>query len=468
MPVFALQSMGIGRWPLSRQLRFCILVTFLWLSLLAAKVPSVLGQDLQVLFDEPTTEEKAMVLQDWGNRNTTPTDYSVHRTAEAEGFTLSRVSYILDDLQLFGVVRYPRHFDESGSFPVLVLLHGGFSGFWYDFPLSFDDNYPSGCIADSFLVVCPTFRGEGLAGGELLGNAVSDGETSYWDYDCDDAMAMLTAVLENIPAADGGRVVALGQSRGGNVAYHMAIRDSRIRKAAVLFPPSQFREPSVQQEVQDHVDGVQDVTNPLPEKVIEEIVTPYLAGQTTLAQARTHLTAWSAKNFVTASLKLQVHHGDADDIVPILHSVLVDEEMQDQGATFPEYQFFTYPGGNHIPSSLAGYELKVEDFLCYLPSGLSAAPDIPLLPQLQAFPNPFSDRIVLAIGPEVSGKSAINPVFDIFDIRGRRVRTLWGEDPGLANWDGCDQMGRHLPAGSYLATLKGNTQIRPVSILLLK
>jgi pimeloyl-ACP methyl ester carboxylesterase len=441
---------------------------FLWLMGLAAEAPSARAQNLQELFDPPSSEEISQVRQQWAVRNTTPSAYSVHRTAEADGFTLSRVSYVLDDLQLYGVVRYPRHYTESGTFPVLVLMHGGFTGFWYDYPLHFDADFTSQCIADSFLVVCPTYRGETLAGGDLLGGAISEGETSFWDYDCDDTMAMLTAVLENIPAADENRIVALGQSRGGNVAYHLAIRDPRIMKTAVLFPPSQFRDPSIQTEVQDHYDGVQNVTNPLPEKVVEEIITPYLAGLTTLAEARHHLTAWSACNFLSADLQIQVHHGDADDTVPVLHSDIVDEEMRQQGAAPPEFQYLVYGGGHHVPSSLIGYEPLMEDFLCSVPGEVSAVPDAISQDILRAYPNPFAGQVALEISGGVDKYMTVDPIFDIMDMRGRRVRSLVGQGLAMTSWDGCDDSGRQLPAGSYLVALRGNPQIQPVNLLLLK
>jgi len=455
------ESQGTNQWRLAQGLPVFVLLMLLVLA------GSAFGQDLRPLFADATDGEISLVRQEWAQRNTTPTDYTVRRTAETEGFQLTRISYVLDDLQLTGVVRYPRQFTESGSFPVLVLLHGGFTGFWYDFPLHFDEDYPSSCIADSFIVVCPTFRGETLAGGDLLGSAISEGETSFWDYDCDDAMAMLTAVLANIPEADVSRVVALGQSRGGNVAYHMAVRDPRVQKTVVLFPPSQFRDASVQLEVQAHIDGVQDVTNPLPEKVIEEIVNHYLAGEKSLAEARRHLTAWSAVEFLAGSLEIQVHHGDADETVPLLHSAIVADEMRQQGASFPGFQYYVYPGGHHNSSSLLGYEAKVEDFLCHL-TNVSAVPDIIFPERLQAYPNPFAGQVALEVSGESGKRSTSNPIFDIMDIRGRRVRTLLGQGSTTANWDGFDDSGRLLPAGSYLVALRNNPLIRPINLTLLK
>lgn len=458
------------RWSSARKVALISLPALILLLGCFADTHRASGQDLQPLFDQPTAEELADVKLDWSGRNTTPSDYSVRRSLDIEGFTLSRVSYVLNDLQLYGVVRFPRHYNDTGSFPVLVLLHGGFSGFWYDYPLHFDVDFPSGCIADSFLVVCPTYRGEGLAGGDL-GSATSAGPTSFWDYDCDDSMAMLTAVLDNTPAADASRVVVYGQSRGGGVAYHMAARDPRVRKTVALFSPSDFRELSVQVDVQNHVDGVQDVLSPLPEKVMEEIVTPYLAGQTTLAEARHHLTAWSVINFLSAELSIQVHHGQADDLVPILHSEIVDETMRQQGAQSPRFQYHSYVEGIHLPTSLDGFELLVEVFLCSLPDDVSAVPARPLPTWLRAYPNPFTSQVVLEIADaadsEGSKADGSNPVLDIFDIRGRRVRTLSGQGWGTVRWDGSDGEGRHLPAGNYFVTLRGNPLIRPINLLLL-
>jgi hypothetical protein len=87
------------------------------------------------------------------------------------------------------------------------------------------------------------------------------------------------------------------------------------------------------------------------------------------------------------------------------------------------------------------------------PGGTPEAPRAFVL--LQNFPNPFNPTTT--IGFEIA-RGAASPVdLGIFDVRGRRVRTLVSgrRPPGRyeVQWDGRDARNRPLPSGSYLYRL---------------
>lgn len=442
----------------------------LYMLILLAAAPSAAQTDLDALFAPPTQGEFDALAADWATRDVTPTQYAIEREATSAGFDLQEVRHEIDGLTHYGVLRYPRDYEPGVRFPVLVLLHGGFDGLDLNWVLTFDEDYPTRCVADSFLVVAPVYRGEMLNGYGILPTRWSDGEPSPFDRDCDDTMALLTAVLDNVPAADPSRVVALGGSRGGNVAYHLALRDPRVLRTAVRYGPADFRLPHVQTGAEQWVDtGATE--DRLGELVAERIAGPYVNGQISLAQARHALLAWSVAPHLKAGLWLQVHHGERDDVVPIAQSDALDATMRAKGAGEPSYLYYTYPTGGHVASSLTGHEARVEDFLCTLPTTTDVS-SVPSPLRLGAAPNPFGGTVSLTAATDGAKALSAAPTLQILDARGRRLRTLAldrsASNRAVADWDGRDAAGREAPAGVYFAVMSGEADVAPLRVTRLK
>jgi len=438
--------------------------------LASAPLEAAAQTDLDALFAPPTPTELDAVIADWTTRDVTSSQYAVERDGESAGFDLQEIRHEIDGLTHYGVIRYPRTHQIGRKFPVLVLLHGGFTGLDLNWMLTFDEDFPTSCLADSFIVVAPVFRGEMLNGYGILPTRWSDGEPSPFDRDCDDTIAMLTAVLNNVPTADATRVVAFGGSRGGNVAYHLALRDQRVKRTAVRYGPADFHLPHVQTGAEEMLDtGATD--DRLGEQVAGHIAGPYLAEEITLATARHRLLAWSVDPHLKAGLWLQVHHGALDTEVPLIHSERVDARMTAFDAKAPAYEFFVYPDGGHNPSSLPGHEARVEDFLCNLPTTTGTSP-VPSPVRLGAAPNPFAGSVELWAA--TSGAKALpeTSVLMIHDPRGRLVRALALESTSagrvVADWDGRDTAGREVPVGVYFTALLGATGVASLRITRLR
>jgi len=429
--------------------------------------------DLDALFAPPTQHELDAAAADWAARDVTPSQYAAERTGASNGFSLAEVRHEIDGLTHYGVIRYPRHHEAGGKFPVLVLLHGGFDGLDLNWVLTFDEDFPDACLADSFLVVAPTFRGEMLNGYGILPTRWSDGEPSPFDYDCDDSIALLSAVLANEPTADTQRVTAFGGSRGGNVAYHLALRDPRVIRTVIRYGPAEFRLDHVRAGVEQKLD-TGETSDRLGELVFEHIADPYMSGVLTLEDARHVLLSWSAAPHLRKTLSLQFHHGAQDDVVPVLHSIEVDAVMTWLGAGAPEYAYYEYPLGGHDPFSLPGHEALAEAYLCEMltATGVSAPAPSPL--HLRAAPNPFAGTVeIFAALPSGDAKVFDTPTtLEIYDARGRCVRTLplaaRSAGRAVAGWDGRDEAGREAPAGVYFATLAGRSTTPPLRLTRLR
>ncbi len=98
-------------------------------------------------------------------------------------------------------------------------------------------------------------------------------------------------------------------------------------------------------------------------------------------------------------------------------------------------------GGEYETTSLPGTTITV--------GSVSAVGDVPVTaPGLSLFPNPFNPRTQVVLG----GSGDQPGRLDVWDLRGRRVVTLWqGMLPSGQSipWDGRDAAGRDAPSGVY-------------------
>ncbi len=112
------------------------------------------------------------------------------------------------------------------------------------------------------------------------------------------------------------------------------------------------------------------------------------------------------------------------------------------------------PGGGDYPNAtLVTGVVRVGDVV-------SAPLDVRSMPMLSLFPNPFNPRTRVAFSLPAAGPARV----DVYDLRGRTVRTLWqgsvGAEPIHLDWDGTDATGRVLPSGVYRFLLRGDDGVR--------
>ena len=106
------------------------------------------------------------------------------------------------------------------------------------------------------------------------------------------------------------------------------------------------------------------------------------------------------------------------------------------------------------------------------PSGTSSVGEeykIPREMNFSAYPNPFNASTNLEFNISRPGKVTL----DIFDISGRRVRTLADNEDFSSGehsllWDGLSDRGNELPTGIYLAKVTSRGDSHSIRIVLLK
>lgn len=120
-------------------------------------------------------------------------------------------------------------------------------------------------------------------------------------------------------------------------------------------------------------------------------------------------------------------------------------------------------------ADLAARNALTDAALDWLNSGAAPVP-VPVAAaevRLSAAPNPFNPRTTLWL--ENGADRADGGVLDIFDVRGRLVRTLatgaLQSGRTALGWDGRDGQGRSLPGGAYVARLSA-PGIAPVTVKL--
>lgn len=323
------------------------------------------GVDLAALFAPSTSAERATVEADWAQRSPSAEGVVVveDRELSLAGATVRVrvVSHLVDGQRHFGAILQTPD-TPAEPVPIMVYSHGGDRG------VSLEEVLLVGAAlgwgpADQVIVV-PSFRSEALRLGDE--SWVSEGAASPWDRDVDDAFALVDVARTTVPFADGERVGVLGFSRGGAVGLLMGIRDTRIRAIVSYFAPTDFFGPFVRDVVREILEGT---PRNLPglDVLAREFVEPLRAGSLAMDAVRLELLRRSPARFADRLPRVQIHHGTADDVVPVDEAEHLISAMDALGRGPPEFEAWIYPGAGHSP---LGMPESIERTRTFLASGL--------------------------------------------------------------------------------------------------
>ncbi len=317
--------------------------------------------ELDALFAPASAAEVEAVRSDWAGRDVSARGVEVELvqpfSLAGRACTLRILSHRVDGFLHYGAVIVPEG-AAAGSLPLLLYLHGGDRG------VSVDEiqivAFALGGMVDRFVYVIPSFRAEPLRhGGESW---TSEGPASPWDHDVDDTLALINAVLESTPEARPGGLAVVGASRGAGVALLAGIRGERVERIIALFGPTDFFDDWVRRIVREAALG-QPPDLPGVAHLDSTVIAPYIRGEIPLPEARLEIVRRSAVLFAEDLPPVQLHHGNADEIVPVSQAESLMGTMDALGRTPPGFEAFTYPGGRHDLLSLDGLIPRAAVFL---------------------------------------------------------------------------------------------------------
>ena len=154
----------------------------------------------------------------------------------------------------------------------------------------------------------------------------------------------------------------VGGSRGAGVGYIVAVRDPRIRRAALSYGAANHMIEHIYQAALEYERTRRMVGNPPTQTTLKVSVAPWLDGDITFAEARRNVVMRSPYFFAEDLPAMVVHHGVRDQVVRVEHSRQLAERMQDLERD--DFQYFEYPEGNHSGNSLQGATGRTIQFLC--------------------------------------------------------------------------------------------------------
>ena len=319
----------------------------------------VAGVNLTDLSAPPSAAEIDAVTASWLDRDVTARDVREEAVGELPGTVSGAVvrvlSHLVDGDRHVGAVVVPANATEP--LPVLVYAHFGDEGVAVEGALLLIP-IVLGARLSEYVIAMPSFRAQTLTFDGV--DYRSEGELSPWVGEVDDGLAFLNVVLDTTPQADPGSIVVFGMSSGGANGMLMAIRDPRIDGVVDFFGPTDFLGPFVIDMVADVLLGEPLRDLPGIRFLQDELVPKAQSGELTLAEVRRELVRRSPIYFIDRLPPLQIHHGTADDIVPLSQSERLNDVIV-AGGTGSE--FYEYEGGGHNPIELNGSQARALVFL---------------------------------------------------------------------------------------------------------
>lgn len=324
----------------------------------------VAGVDFTRLFAVPTAEELALIEADWEDRLPPAAEatavFSAALALGRRSAELRILTYPVAGSRQYGALVVPTG-ATPGSLPLIVYLHGGDQGVSVEEFLLV--SLGLGEARDQFAYALPAFRSEALRYGQQV--YWSEGEPSPWDGDVDDALALVAAALATEPALDPQRLGALGISRGGTVAMLMALREPRLTRVVEFFGPTDLLDVFGQEVAREALEGNPRQV-PGMDYLNHKLLQPLKEGSLGMAEARLELIRRSPVYFAGRLPHLQLHHGTADQLVPVSQAQRLIEAMGRLGRDTPDFAAYLYPGGGHHPLSLPGSLERTQAFLAPL------------------------------------------------------------------------------------------------------
>jgi dipeptidyl aminopeptidase/acylaminoacyl peptidase len=285
-----------------------------------------------------TLDPKYLSIDALRARKYEPGTIQIVRTIEEQkSFRRVQIEYQSDGLRITGMMNIPH---GAGPFPVVVLDHGYFKPAEYktgDGTIRAADVFAQG----GYLTIAPDYR---CYAGSQCGP-----DPFYIGYAID--VLNLIASIPSLPYADSSRIGIWGHSMGGGITIRV-LAVSESLKVASLYG-------SLTGDDEVHYCWLYGCKTPLVTPVppssnrMTEFDPEFFQGVATPDtsndyRARLHeifLKSSPILNLKYIDTPVIIHHGEADDIVPLQWSVDLATKLSAQGKTA---MLYTYPGEGHV------------------------------------------------------------------------------------------------------------------------
>ena len=245
--------------------------------------------------------------------------FTVVRTLERNAaYQKSSIMYTVGVRTFTGIMNVPTGPVPVGGFPVLILNHGlivpkiYFSGRGSKREQDFFTSH-------GYITIHPDYRGYSSTSPEFpLHHDFYQGYT-------EDVLALVDALKRaGSPLTDMSRVGMWGHSMGGGIAARAAVLSSDIRAYVLFAPISADVEDNFYELTPEEISFLHDTYGPSGDPVYRKM---------------SPLTYFS-----DVAAPVQIHHGTADEAVPISFSEKMFAALRQQGK---KVEYFTYPGERH-------------------------------------------------------------------------------------------------------------------------
>ena len=271
------------------------------------------------------------------------------------------VSYLSEGLKIYALLTVPQGEPPDTGWPVIIFNHGHITPSIYRTTERYIA-YTDAFSRNGYIVLKSDYRGHGFSEGEPTNSYFSPAYT----VDVLNGMASVIA----LPEADPNRVGMWGHSMGGSITLRAMVVTDTI-KAGVIWAGVTAPYPMI---IQLWAERWADRPTPTPNP--DATAVDLNDELYRLDQVDANRAFWEAIDPFSyldqISGPIQIHHGTADESVPLEFSEILNTSLQEAGQVS---ELFTYPGDNHNISNNFGVAAQRSvDFFDQYVKGPQAGP----------------------------------------------------------------------------------------------
>jgi len=245
-------------------------------------------------------------------------------------------SYRSEGLKILALLTVPDGEKPESGWPAIIFNHGYIPPEQYRTTERYVA-YADGFARHGYIVLKSDYRGHGYSEGE------SRGSYGNPDYTIDVLNAL--AAIKAYELADPDRIGMWGHSMGGHITLRSMVTDGDI-KAGVIWAGVVASYPDLMTRWSRRRGEAAEQPQPTPtprgsRRWRDDLLSEYGSPETNPE----FWTSISANSFLEdLSGPIQLHHGTADESVPLGFSATLYDQMLEAGQTV---EFYTYEGDNH-------------------------------------------------------------------------------------------------------------------------